>query len=116
MQVGVRRGQVDVGQRQAAGRLVDIDPLADARRRAALQLLMRDMVLEIIVLGQADLLAVAGDVEIGARGFERGVLGRIEQFEIAHQLGLAQALDLAGRGETVEEHLPQRQRALVAMV
>ena len=116
VQVGIGRGQVNVGKRQTARRLLDVDPLADARIGALLELLIRGLVLDVVFLGEIDLIAVTHHIEVGATGLEGDVLGGVEQFEIAHQLGFAEALDLAGGRKAVEQHLAQAELRLVAAV
>ena len=81
-----------------------------------LELLVGSLVLDVVVFGQNDVFTVADHVEVGAAGFERSVLRGVEQLEVAHQLGTAQALDFAGCRKAVEEHLAQGQRGFVATV
>ena len=114
MQVGISRGQIDVGQGQTACRLLDVNALADAGLGALLQLLKRRLVLNVIFLGKKHQLPRTNDIEIGATRLKRDVFRGIEQFKVTDQFGLAQALDLAGRGKTVEDHLVQRQCTAMA--
>ena len=116
VQIGVGGGQIDVSQRQAARRLIDVDPLANAGIGTAAQLLVGRLVLQIVFFGQLRLGAETHDIEPGPPGFEGGVFRGVEQFKIAHQLGAPQALDFAGGGKAVENHLPQAQRLLVTVI
>ena len=61
--------------------------------------------LHIVVFGKLDQTAEADHVVVGARRLQRGVLGRIEEFEIARTPLEAEAVHILGGGEPVPEQL-----------
>lgn len=116
MQVGGFGGQVDFGQRQTAGGLLQVDTATDTGLGAAQQLLEGGAVLNVVVLCEIDQETVADHVEVGTRSLERDGLGSIEQFVVTHQLGFAEALDLVTRGKAVKNHLVEADQPAVAVV
>lgn len=116
MQVGRLGGQVDFGQRQTAGCLLEIDAAAATGLGAAQQLFERRAVLNVVVFGKIDEEAVAQHVKVGAACFEGDVVDRLEEFVVAHQLGLVQSFDFVARGKAVEQHLVEADQLAGAIV
>ena len=113
VQVGALHAQVRFGQRDARGGLLEVDAAADAGLDARLDLPEQIAVLHVVVLGELHQLAVAQHVVPGARDLERGLLARIDELEIARQLLVAEAADLALRGQAVPQQLRRAHRGAV---
>ena len=63
-----------------------------------------------VFLGQLHQVAVAQHIGVGPHGLFGHAFGGIENFKVARELGVAQAGNLALRGEAVIDHLVERQR------
>ncbi len=83
MQVRNLGRQVRFGERQPRIRLLQVDTAADARLEARLDLDRSVLVLNVVVFGQLNEPAETLNVVVGACGFERSLLGDVEQLEIA---------------------------------
>jgi len=71
-------------------------------------------VLHVVLFGFFYQCRVAGYVDVGASGFQRGVLGGLQQFVIARQAGVSKPLHYVAGEEAVEQCLVQGQVATLA--
>lgn len=101
--------QVRFRQGKAARGLLEIDAATDAGLHFLLDLFEHRAVPDVVLLGQGNQLAIAKDVEIGARGIEGGGFRSVEEIEIAHLPSVIEPLDLVPRREAVIEQLRQGQ-------
>ena len=109
MQVGRLGIQVQFGQCQAAGGMLNIHPPAGAGLGATQELLVAGPMLDIVVFRQQQQQAIAHHVVVGTSGFERRAFRGIDQFEVPGQARLVEPLDVVRGGESVVQHLVQRQ-------
>ncbi|MBK6357557.1 MAG: hypothetical protein IPF44_13100 [Betaproteobacteria bacterium] len=110
MEVGAFGDEVDFGEGEAAAGLLEVDASADAALGAPLDLVVGGFVLDVVVFGEVDEVAVAQDVEVGAAGFEGGVFRCVEKFVVADDAGFVEAADFVSRGEAVEDHLVETEQ------
>jgi hypothetical protein len=105
----------DSASASARVRLLQVDAAADTGLEARLDLQRRVLVLHVVVFGQLHQPAKALHVVVGARRLERGLLGRVQQLEVARQLVVADTIDVALRAQAVPQQLREAQRRAAAV-
>lgn len=116
VKVGHFRHEIDFRERQATGGLFLIDAAANATLGTALDLVVRRLVLNIVVLSEIDQATIAQDIQVGSTSFKRNVFRRIKKLVVTDQLGLVEAPYFIARSKAIEQHLIQTEQITAARV
>lgn len=116
VQVGLLGHEVDFSQREATGGLFQVDATANTTLGTTLDLLVRCLVLNVVVLSQINQMTIAQYIQVGTSCLKCNVFRSIKQLVVTDQLGLVETPHFVARSKTVEKHLIQTEQITTARV